>query len=185
MKSKNIFILSLLISIISCNSNESNFIDLFGISESQFQIIKSNSNLDISKKVRKIENISLFNSETLNQVLDSNYKLIVKFSSLECSYCIDQVLNYADKNIEKIGKENIIFLGYFHDEISYINFSKTHNLKYKLYRLKKNHLSETLDVLESPYILLLNDALNLKKALVPNKSKPKRTEKFLIKYSKI
>ncbi len=158
-------------------------LDYYGITENHLKTIEKEEDLEYNIALSKrIENITVLDSENntylLKELLNESPKMIVKFSSLECSYCIEHIIKYTKKYEEKIGVDNILFLGYFTGKKDFLIFNRLYQLDYNVFSIPNNGLDLPLDYLNEPYIVIVDSTLIPKETFVPMKSKPERTEKY-------
>lgn len=160
-------------------------LEYYGINDHHKQTIEYVQETELIT-VKKIKNISVKDlqdiSYELKDLVGNSPKLIVKFSSLECSYCIEHIIKHLKLFKDEINKNEIIFLGYFPNKKEFLTFDKLYKLNYQVFSIPENSLNIPLDNLNEPYMLFINDStLKLKKAFVPIKSTPERTDSFLKK----
>lgn len=193
MKIKPFFTISVLLSLTlflfyifkgdSKGEKRQNLIDYYGVTDDQLKRIEGVEKIEYNTvKNKSIENITVKDSENkeylLNDLLNEVPKLIVKFSSLECSYCIEHIIKYVSKYEDEIGANNIIFLGYFINEKDFLMFNRLNNLSYKVFNIPNESIGLPVDHLKEPYVIVMDSSLIPKEVFVPIKSLPERTNQY-------
>lgn len=178
-----IFISYSLYFFTSCNNNKTKEIfEFYGIDKKQFEFFKKNKIDLIPSLNKRIENIDLYDITgkkiELKNFLNVKEKILVKFSSLECSDCIEHIVKSIKLVEQDIEEKKIMFLGYFHNDKEFLTFKKLNIIDYKVLKIAKNNLDLPTDYLNEPYIILIDSTLKIKRIFVPNRTNPKRTYLF-------
>ena len=117
---------------------------------------------------RNMDDFRIFDGKeylNLSDVLDDNYKLVIRFSELQCSSCIDFVLDELVSMKDKGFSSRLLMIGAFRDERTFSQFKKRKDVVYPLY-WEKLSLEESE---ENPSIMLLDRSLEVKCLFYPIK----------------
>lgn len=182
MKIKNIlfFVIGLgiiLFFVFSLNSTENKSATRVYKTEKADELAKLSMDID------SLQNLTLYNYEDNTRLktllLEDNPKIIVFFSSNQCSYCIDHVLNSLKKFENIINNDKIIMIGEFQNKIDYYKFKKINKIKVSFfYTLPLKGFNLPVNELNTPYVILANSSLKPQSIFVPEKEIPKRTDVY-------
>lgn len=103
----------------------------------------------------------------LIELLDDDYKLIFRFSELQCSSCIDFIFDELKLLSPQFPCNKLIIIGAFRNKRTYLKFKEKKNLIYPIY-YEDIHLVED-GKNESPSLFLLNKEQKIKSLFYPIK----------------
>ncbi|WP_147677879.1 hypothetical protein [Algibacter pacificus] len=142
---------------------------------------KADELVKLSMDIDSLKNLTLYDYETKNHLkdllLEVNPKIIVVFSSNQCSYCIDHVLNSLKKFENIIQNDKLIMIGEFKNKVDYYKFKKINKIKVPFfYTPPLKGFNLPVNELNTPYVILANSSLKPQYIFVPEKEIPKRTD---------
>ena len=129
----------------------------------------------------KIEDWKLFDGDRvfyLSSLLDEDYSLIVCFSELQCSSCIDFVLKELAVVHEEAPKCKILVIGSFRHERSYLEFIKNRSLPFGVYCTTDDLLQKD-EYEDVPLLFMLNKELDMKNVFYPIKEIPSLMRQYI------
>lgn len=122
----------------------------------------------IKNDKRNMDDIRIFDGKeyfNLSDVLDDNFKLVIRFSELQCSSCLDFILDELVSIKDKGLSSSLLLIGAFRDERTFYQFKKRKDIVYPLY-WEKLSLEESE---ENPSIMLLDRSMEVKCLFYPIK----------------
>lgn len=129
----------------------------------------------------KIEDWKLFDGDRefyLSSLLDEDYWLVICFSELQCSSCVDFVLNELAIIHEEVPKCKILAIASFRHERSYLEFIKNRSLPFEVYCTTDDLLQK--DEFEAvPLLFMLNKELDMKNIFYPIKEIPSLLRQYI------
>ena len=69
----------------------------------------------------------------LSDVLDDEYKLLIRFSYLHCSSCIHELFNGLSQIMEKFPSNRVLLIGTYQNQRTFDAFMTNYSLSYPIY----------------------------------------------------
>lgn len=104
-----------------------------------------------------------------SSLLDESYRIIFKFSSKNCSSCIDAELKVIMKIADQIDPEKIIILSDGQGMRQLVAFIRERNLKIPIYRISQGSEISILEQENVPFVCLMNESLRTELLFIPIK----------------
>lgn len=140
----------------------------------QAETIKNN-NLEISPEIEfEDENGNLL---SLDQLVNTGPKLMIKTSSYSCSVCLEEEFKHINRYISTIGPENVIVLGTGYNQRSLKTLRQSASFNFQLYSIEKLGIpfEESDDAL---FVFVLDGDMRVKSFFVPEKTLPELSENY-------
>lgn len=130
----------------------------------------------------KISDLKLFDSKQelyLSDVLDDEYSLLIWFSELHCSSCIEFVLNELNffEN-EGFDDRKIVIIGSFRNKRSYLQFVQNHKIFFQFFGEMETLLNGEYKE-DMPSMFLLNKDRDMKCLFYPLKEIPSMMHNYI------
>lgn len=129
---------------------------------------------------KKIPNLLLYtidgDSLHLSELLNDDYKLLIRFSQLNCSSCIDDIFEGLRQVVNKFPSNKVILIGTYDNQRVFQAFIKNYSLPYSIYYSRNSE-----DVLKEeniPYCCLINNDMILKNLMIPMKEIPVYSRRY-------
>lgn len=129
---------------------------------------------------KKIPNLLLYtidgDSLHLSELLNDDYKLLIRFSQLNCSSCIDDIFEGLRQVVNKFPSNKVILIGTYDNQRVFQAFIKNYSLQYSIYYSRNSE-----DVLKEeniPYCCLINNDRILKNLMIPMKEIPAYSRRY-------
>jgi hypothetical protein len=189
MKIRHLFVVSLLLIAIGIplylffiqNHLNRKIMKDWGITDEQFDKILRKDEIAINSKNFNIKNIKVYDRTNkeflLKELLGNKPKVILKYSSLQCSYCIEHALTYLHKYEDAIGLQNIIILVEYRNERDFLISKQISDIHPGVFTVYEN-LTLPVDGLDLPFIIVTDSSLIPIKVFVPMKEFPERTNQY-------
>ena len=129
----------------------------------------------------RMENLKLFDGERyfhLSEMLDEEYELIVWFSELQCSVCVDFVLEKLKGLYDETLNGKVVVIGSFRDKRSYKEFIKDKQMPFHILGEMENLRDMTFKE-DIPSMFLLNKKMEKKNLFYPVKEIPYLMEQYI------
>lgn len=111
--------------------------------------------------------------------LIEDHTLIFKYSEFSCTQCVEQELALLKKEMELIGKQNVIVLTDYSDPTQLYRFLRINKLEgVNVCLFERNAFDLFEDEVVSSYYFILDDRLNLKSLFVPYDKYSERTLQY-------
>ena len=183
-----ITILSFFFGILSCSQRGKD--NRYNVTQKQLDIIKEKDSLSLTTEAYTVQNIDLFDIEKNEYKLKSllsKKKIILKLSTLECSYCIEHSLNFLHEYEKLLGDENIMIMVNSESQRDFTIFKKSYGIQGNVFNINHQNLGLPVDSLNLPYLFITDFSLKPKNIFIPLKEIPIRTDdyfKTLTKFDK-
>ena len=129
---------------------------------------------------KKIPNLLLYtidgDSLHLSKLLNDDYKLLIRFSQLNCSSYIDDIFEGLRQVVNKFPSNKVILIGTYDNQRVFQAFIKNYSLPYSIYYSRNSE-----DVLKEeniPYCCLINNDMILKNLMIPMKEIPVYSRRY-------
>lgn len=191
-KYRKLFLGSILLSLVCIfmwNENEkvkekiaqvTDTIELLGLER---DLLLDNSMLCYSYNGKFIADFSVYSIEgdkiMFSELLGEEYKLMIKFSYLHCSSCINTIFDELSKMVEKIPKERVVIIGEYENKRTFEAFSKNKSIPYPIYWVDSREIRD--DILKEenmPYSCLINKSMKVENILIPIKELPDHSARY-------
>lgn len=149
----------------------------------ELNLLLDNSMLQYIYNGLSMANFSVYdeydNLLKLSDLLDENYKVVLKFSQYHCTSCVDYMLKEVDYITEKSPKDRIIIIGAYENKRIFRTLKKKYDINIPFYFLKIENDSDIILADENvPYICMLNSQMVIKDLLIPIKELPSHIQKY-------
>lgn len=123
-------------------------------------------------------------SYKLSELLTAEYKLVVRFSYLHCSSCINDLFHGLSEMINKYSVDDVLLIGEYSNQRAFLAFKNNFSLPYSVYWIPEGEE----DVLRSenmPYACIMNEERIIQNLMIPMKEVPMHSERYYkIMYSR-
>lgn len=155
-------------------------IDLLGLER---DLLLDNSLLCYAYNGKCITDFSMYNIDgdkiMFSELLDDEYKLMIKFLYLHCSSCINTIFDGLNKMVEKFPKERVIIIGEYENKRTFEAFRKNRSIPYSIYWVNSSEIQD--DILKEenmPYSCLINESMKIENILIPIKELPDHSARY-------
>lgn len=114
----------------------------------------------------------------LSSLLDDEYKVVFKYSSTNCSSCINSELEHIIKLSRHVPKNRIIVLGEFTNRRQFLASMKGHSIDFPVYQLETKAFGDLLEKENVPFFFLINKELQVQDLFIPMKELPDFTDLY-------
>lgn len=124
------------------------------------------------------------NTYHLSELLTDKYKLIVRFSYLHCSSCINDLFQNLKTMIDRFPADDVLIIGEYANLRAFLAFKNSFSLPYSIYWIAEGE-EEILREENLPYACIMNKERIIHNLMVPMKEIPKHsTSYYNIMYSR-
>ena len=116
---------------------------------------------------------------TFENVSDWRLKIVLRFTELNCSTCIDEDIELLNKYVNEIGQSNLIIFSTFKNLRSLLSFKENHKLKIQIFNIEE--LKLPIEQANVPYFFWLDSTLTVSNVFIPQKEFPELSEIFFNK----
>jgi hypothetical protein len=131
-------------------------------------------NPDIKLMPNQVDTIMLHN------LVDNKNKMIVYYSNLHCSVCIDFQLNIIKEYLNELKKDNVIFVASYSNFREQLIDAKITALGCPIYYIGSNSFQLPIEELNEPFFFLIDKNMYAKHVFVPRKEMPELAKNYLI-----
>ena len=147
-------------------------------------ILKNRNAFQILAEGNTIDNNIYVNNDKdkpvlLRDILGFKPKIVLIYSEINCSTCVEEVLLNLKEVGEKIGVENIIILGSYSNIRDLSVFLRINGVNFPFYNLKFQDLGIFTEKSEFPYIFIYNGRDKAEQVFIPLKEIPELSETYL------
>jgi hypothetical protein len=143
-----------------------------------------NFTADIENSNIKLQRINM--KDSLNEIIPlqnifndtQKYKVVCRFSEMNCESCVNFSIQALCRQIDSIGKENVLFLGAYRN-------NKIFNKEKALYGLNNLHtynisiLDLPAEQIGYPYYFIISNELKVFNLFIPDKAVPQLSTQYL------
>ena len=158
----------------SYQDHYSNTIDILK-NRNAFQILAEGNTIDNNIYVNNDKDKPVL----LRDILGFKPKIVLIYSEINCSTCVEEVLLNLKEVGEKIGVENIIILGSYSNIRDLSVFLRINGVNFPFYNLKFQDLGIFTEKSEFPYIFIYNGRDKAEQVFIPLKEIPELSETYL------
>ena len=138
----------------------------------------------------EIRNLDLTSEEgqqvRLKSLLFGTYTLVLYYSELHCSSCVEKQIKLLNKAAETIGSKNILISTSYTNTRELLLFKRMNQIKLPIYNLGSEGLGLSTDKVQSPVFFVLSKDLKTQNIFVPLEFDPELTmsylDKIMVKY---
>ena len=163
----------------SYQDHYSNTIDILK-NRNAFQILAEGNTIDNNIYVNNDKDKPVL----LRDILGFKPKIVLIYSEINCSTCVEEVLLNLKEVGEKIGVENIIILGSYSNIRDLSVFLRINGVNFPFYNLKFQDLGIFTEKSEFPYIFIYNGRDKAEQVFIPLKEIPELSETYLFSIMK-
>ena len=163
----------------SYQDHYSNTIDILK-NRNAFQILAEGNTIDNNIYVNNDKDKPVL----LRDILGFKPKIVLIYSEINCSTCVEEVLLKLKEVGEKIGVENIIILGSYSNIRDLSVFLRINGVNFPFYNLKFQDLGIFTEKSEFPYIFIYNGRDKAEQVFIPLKEIPELSETYLFSIMK-
>ncbi|MCX6149235.1 MAG: redoxin domain-containing protein [Ignavibacteriales bacterium] len=128
------------------------------------------------------QEMAIFNDKsqiiTLSNLIGNSPKIILKYSELGCSVCIDKQIENLKKVSQKIGNQNIIILASYRQKKNLILFKRLNKLNFEIYNMKEQEFGLVPEQYHLPYFFIIDSTMQMKYIFIPSKDLPELSEVY-------
>lgn len=117
------------------------------------------------------------NAFRLSQLLTNKYKLIVRFSYLHCSSCVDDLFRNLDKMIDKFPIDDVLIIAEYSNLRAFLAFKKSFSLPYPIYWVAEGE-ADILKDENMPYVCIMNEERIIRNIMIPMKEVPSHSDRY-------
>lgn len=153
------------------------------VTDEQYEKILQKDELAAHTKNFNIRNVRVYDFEykelVLQELLQNKQIVILKYSSFNCSDCIEHALSHLQKHENLIGLQNVIVLIEFRNERESLIFKQIESLHPKIF-FTYEKLGLPVEELDLPFVIVTDSSLLPLKVFIPMKEFPERTNQYFI-----
>jgi hypothetical protein len=187
----NLFLLYRIKGYISINDqlyeNNLKLISYNSFNENQIKILKNymiiakySENISIKKEILISNEKGKFK---LDKIIDNGFKLVLRYTELNCQSCVDTELSSLQNLANKIGMEKIVILASYKNNEDLIKFKRLNKLKLPMYNV--DSLSIPLENMNIPFYFICDKEFKTKLVFIPKKEISNLTVDYLKLVEKI
>lgn len=155
-------------------------IELLGLER---DLLLDNSMLYYTYNATKLEDFIVFDEfdkvQKMSELLDDDYKIVVRFSYLDCASCISNMLSELNAISKDVPQERILLISEYDNKRSFLAFKESHKITFPIYfcdaKVEYDHILKSENM---PYICLLNNTMQVDNLLVPIKEIPIHSKRY-------
>lgn len=153
------------------------------LSKKEQILLLENAMLQYSYNEQPIEDFKLYDesghSTNFSDLLNEDYKIVLKFSQYHCSSCVDYALKELKLMNNKISNDKILIIGAYENKRLFQIIKKKHSIDIPFYFLRTQDDSDKiLNEENMPYICIVNKERITRDLLIPIKEIPYHIQKY-------
>ncbi len=152
-------------------NKENNFIE----GNYQEHILKENYEFE-SSNLMLCDTMTLFdefgNKFNIGQIVNNRNLMVLKFSEISCDICVDSITSILKNYIEdKYQSQIIVISNYSHPKYIF-RYRRLNDVNFSVYTDVYNNFELPVDSLDTPYLFILNEYLQVMNVFIPLKRLP-------------
>lgn len=129
------------------------------------------SNLDLTDEQGKMT--------SLQSLLSDKYTLVLNYSELNCSSCVEKQIKLLDKAIDAIGTKNVLICASYTNSRELLLFKRMNQVKVPIFNLGTSGLGIKAEEANSPIFFVLSNDLKINNVFLPLEYDPDLTNSYL------
>lgn len=116
---------------------------------------------------------------SIKQLLNRKYKLIFRYSLLDCEVCVDTVMKKMDLYSKRHGLKDILVLTDAFNQRDFYIRATYYKYPFPLYNLNRVNLGMSIEDKDFPYLFVLTPELRVIKVFIPAKELAAQIDDYL------
>lgn len=114
-----------------------------------------------------------------SKIIKDRNILILRYSELNCSPCVDSSISLLNNWVMKIGQENIVILSSYENQNHLNIFKRINNIYFPVYNIKEKIDGMQIEELNKPYIFSIDKKKEIHGLFIPEKTMPEMNIVYL------
>lgn len=130
------------------------------------------------QNVKGVESMS-GKTNSLSDLFAERPLLVLRYSELHCSICIDYCVEYLKTVAKEVGDTNVIILVSYTGVRDLVVFLRINDIRFPVYKIPENSLGLPAEESGLPYFFITDESLIARHVHFPDENNPRLTRLFL------